>query len=218
MPKINEVYAVREVEIYCPTCDRLTSHEIIKIRGKKVKEGIARCKVCGTVHDFRFEDTKPKEVSIKTIISDVDRSWTENLKFERDRVFRVGEDFWVRDKNIRLKITAIDCKDGQRRRAAKAEDIDTLWAIRYDRIRVKFSVHRGSITSSHFVWMAPEEYVEIGDVYRFGNLYGVVTKIKTEDGVVDRGRVQAKDIVRVYCRAIKRRIGRALEEEGETYQ
>lgn len=208
---------VTKMEIYCPTCNKLTDHEIIRIRGKKVKEGIAKCKVCGTVHDFRLEDTKPKEVEVKTIISDVEKSWTENIKLERDRVLRVGEDFWVKEKNLRLKVTAIDCKDGQRRRAAKAEDIDTLWTIRYDRIRVKFSVHRGPITSSHFVWMVPEEYIEVGDVYKFGDLYGVVTKIKTEDGVIDRGRIQAKDAVRVYCRALKRRVGRALEETGETY-
>jgi len=205
------------MELYCPTCNKVTEHEIIKIRGKKVKEGIAQCKVCNTIHDFRMDESKPPYVEVKTIISDVDKSWTEKIKLERTRVLRVGEEFWVNGKKLRLKITAIDCKDGLRRRAAKAEDIDTLWTIRYDRIRVKFSVHRGPLTSSHIVWMVPEEYIEIGDVYKFGDLYGVVTKIKTEKGVINKGRVQAKDVVRVYCRALKKRLGRAIEEAGGTY-
>ncbi len=185
-------------ELYCPTCGKITPHEVLKERGR---EGVAKCKVCGTVHPYLEEEEK--RVKIKVIVSDVERSWTEEIEEDPKREFREGEVINV--NGIPAKIRKIEVSGGERKKRAKAEEVFRLWTIRYDRIRVKFSLHRGPITVPFYVYMAPDEEIEIGDIYQVGNARGVVFKIKLKKGVINRGSAKAEEVVRVYCRELGRR-------------
>jgi len=185
-------------EIYCPTCKKITPHEVLKERGR---EGVAKCTVCGTVHPYL--EKEERKVKIKVIISDGERSWTEEMEEDPEVEFKEGEVIEV--KGLPVKITKIEVEGGKRKKRALAKEAFRIWGIRYDRIRVKFSLHRGPITIPFYVYMAPDEEVQIGDIYQVGSLRGVVFKIKLKKGVINRGSAKAEEIVRVYCRELGRR-------------
>jgi uncharacterized Zn finger protein len=78
-----------------------------------------------------------------------------------------------------------------------------LWAKKFDMLKLKISVNKGSKTLTRTLWAVPEEEFFIGDVMRIKGLNLAIHAIKTKSGRIKRGSVQAKDIVRLYAKAIR---------------
>src|SRR3990170_4770677 len=104
----------------------------------------------------------------------------------------------------RLEVKAIEV--GERRvPASKAANVRTLWVTRVDRVRVKFSVNKGSRTVVVDIDALPDEEFEVGDIVDLGRERAVIHSIRVGSRTLRRGAAAAEDIVRMYGRIVRER-------------
>ncbi len=184
----------------CPNCGKNEVHEVVSM--KNVKNGVEyllRCTACGYTYKKFVRDEKVQD--LKVIWSWRDKSEVKKISTFEDDIITVGDEIKV--DGVNSVITAIDLKDGKRVKTARASDIKTIWAKRFDKVVVKISVNRGERTQSYEIIAHPDEEIYVGDIIEVGNIHAVVHKIKTEERFVTRGGALARDIVRVYAKEIR---------------
>lgn len=189
------------LNIECPFCGERTLHEVLKGRiGRKrtVMETTVRCHECGGTHSAAIREEKPITVSV--IVSELGESRREEIELDPDEVFGVDDELFVGGTHV--TITSIESNDRRVRRSA-AGDIGTIWAKRYDRIRMKVSVNKGYKTVPSEFFAMPDEEFYVGDIISAGREKAVIHKMKTQEGLVRNGGAEARDIVRIYARAMR---------------
>ncbi len=190
------------IYIECPVCGEETLHQVIKGKiseknGAISFEGVVKCSECGNVHKASIKEDK--KVRVRAIISDGDRSKKTFIElYPNDRV-GIDDEFMVDGQRVRIR--AIETGE-KRVESAPVHDIKTLWLQRYDRVKVKFSINKKDVTVSKSIFASPDEEFYIGDSLQIDRDYIVIHRIKTERGIVRKGGVQARDIVRVYGKKI----------------
>lgn len=185
-------------EFFCPVCGQETDHEILKEAG----DLLVRCTVCG---DIRHEEKPraPKEILIKTIISDESESKKGYTELFEDELVEVG-DFLVaesEDEATGVEVTGIEC-GSKRIPKAKAGGIDTLWTRVVEKVVVRVSCHSGRTTIPLFIESDGEIDFVVGEVYNAGGTRFRITHIKLRSGSVMR-----KEGWKAYARKIKRIYG-----------
>lgn len=187
--------------IECPECKERTLHEVLKGKagGKKsVLEATVRCRECGRTHPTVIREPEP--VKVPVIVSDRGESTKREIELNDNEVLEVDNELFLDDMHI--IITSLESGDA-RPDAAPVEDIDTIWAKRYDKIVVKVSINKGHKTVSTDLSAMPDEEFFVGGIIEDGNDKAVVHRVKTDRGVVREGAVKAKDIVRLYAKAMR---------------
>jgi uncharacterized Zn finger protein len=134
------------------------------------------------------------------IVSEEARSQKNKIELSSEEIIEIGNEFEL-DRGT-IKITAIEIESG-RVEESKVKDIRCLWAKKFDMLKLKISVNKGSKTLTRTLWAVPEEEFFIGDVMRIKGLNLTIHAIKTKSGRIKRGSVQAKDIIRLYAKAIR---------------
>ena len=115
-------------------------------------------------------------------------------------MFGVDDELFVGGTHV--VITSIE-SNGKRVRRSAVGDIGTIWAKRYDRIRMKVSVNKGYKTVPSEFFAMPDEEFYIGDIISAGREKAVIHQMKTQRGLVRNGGAEARDIVRIYARAMR---------------
>ncbi len=187
--------------IECPVCKERTLHEILKGKagGKKsVLEATVECRECGRTHSTVIRE--PETARVPVIVSDMGESTKREIELNENEVLGVDNELFLDDTHI--IITSLESGDS-RPEAAPVKDIDTIWAKRYDKIVVKASINKGHKTVSTEISAMPDEEFFIGGIIEDGNDKAVVHRVKTDRGVVRKGTVKAKDIVRLYAKAMR---------------
>ncbi len=188
----------------CPMCQCETLHEVLsgKVAGGKeetVLESTARCKECHQVHRVTLKAERPVEVPV--IISWLDKSRRSSVSLGPDEAIEVGDEIMCAEEPV--LITSIESK-GARVQRAKARDVQTVWAKRFDKVRVPFSVsHQGRSFSEHLLAVPDEEFY-VGDMLKVGKHEVVIHAIKIADKSLKTGGAKARDIVRVYANIVRR--------------
>jgi predicted Zn finger-like uncharacterized protein len=186
----------------CPMCKEETLHRVLKgkLGGKKnrVLDALVKCSKCSHIHSdvIRAE----RQVVIPLILSEQKISQKTEIEFSEDELIKIENEYQLNRNSI--KITGIEIEN-KRVNEAKAKDIRTLWAKKFDMIKLKISINKGAKTLKRTVWAVPEEEFFIGDVMRIKGLSLVIHAIKTHDKKVKKGSVAARDIVRLYAKAIR---------------
>ena len=202
MEKRNEIMAIpNSLYLDCPSCGEKRLHEVLKGRlskGRDVLETTVKCQECAHVHTTMVRE--PKSVKVKIIVSDMGETKSHDFEFGEDEAISVEDELWVGDMNV--TITAIEMGE-KRVSTAKASDVKTIWAKRFDRVRVKISVNKNSKTLAAEVYALPEEEFFVGDTMEVGKDNVVIHNIKTTDGTIRSGGVAAKDIVRIYAKSMR---------------
>ena len=191
------------VMVECPICKSETLHEVLsgKMSGKSraVMDSTVRCRECEHVHHIVIKIEKPVEVPV--VISWIEKSQKSKVVLGPDEVLTVEDEIMCGDEPV--KITSIESK-GARPMRAKAKDIDTIWAKRYTKVRVPFSIsHAGKSYSDH-VLAVPDEEFYVGDIITVGNREVVIHTIKTAGRVMRTGGTEAREIVRVYGNIVRK--------------
>jgi uncharacterized Zn finger protein len=93
--------------------------------------------------------------------------------------------------------------NGRRVMAATADEIDTLWVKRFDKVRVKVAINKVHKTLSVDMEALPDEEFIIGDLMQVGREQVVIHYIMTKEGMAKRGSVPAREIVRIYTKAVR---------------
>jgi uncharacterized Zn finger protein len=196
------VNAPGSIYIECPVCGEETLHRVIKGRvseknGAISFEGVVKCSVCGNVHNASIKEDK--KVKVRAIISEGEESKKTFIELYPNDMVMVDDEFMV--EGMRVKIRAIETEE-KRVESAPVHEIKTIWLKRYDKLKVKFSINKKDRTVSKSILASPDEEFYIGDSLKIDRDYVVIHRIKAEWGIVRKGGVQARDIVRVYGKKI----------------
>jgi len=193
------------VLVECPQCKCETLHEVLSGRmgGKSVSvlESTVKCKECEHVHHVTIKSAKPVEVPF--VISWLETSSRGKVLLGPDEVLSVGDEVMCGD--MPTLVTSIESK-GARVKSTKASRIDTVWAKRFDKLKVLFSVNNHGKTFSDFMMAVPDEEFFIGDILEFQKKQVVVRSIRIQERTIRKGSALARDIVRVYGAVVRKTI------------
>jgi uncharacterized Zn finger protein len=178
----------------CPICESV-SHEIIKSRGKNIKEILLRCNECGNI--FRETVNIPKMVECRIIISKFENSQKKNLKLYPDDVLQVGDVLMVDDEKV--KVTSLENNKGGRVQRSMVSLLETIWAYSLTgQIRIGISVDFGGRILSRKVEIEPDFQFSVGDVVKMGRTLFRIRSMKSIDSMVRKGSSRAEYIKRIY--------------------
>ncbi len=199
-PKISDVPSGATLD--CPKCGE-TMHRILKgrVSGRKGEtlECVVKCSECGEVRKATIKREKP--VTVKVIVSDDDMSKRTELELLPSEEIIVGDKMILGSQEI--EVSSIE-SDGRRVEVALAKEIDTLWTIRADRVKVKFSISKGRRTLSKEIFAQPDEEFYVGDMVELGRMKVVIHRIRcTDNRTIRDGSATASSIVRIYAKGIK---------------
>ena len=190
----------------CDTCGDVP-HRVLrgKVGGKAdlVFEGIVKCSKCGQVRSIVTREPRPVERPV--VVSWLDKSERAWMEFAAEEPVELGEELELGES--RIQVTAIEA-GGSRVPSAKAKDLDTIWAKRVDKVRVRFSVNKGGRTQAHDLIAAPDEEFAVGDIVDLGRSRAVIHHIRTTYRTLHEGSERADAIVRMYGRVIRERTSR----------
>ena len=185
----------------CPSCGEKTLHEVLKGRiskGGDVLETTVKCQECQHVHSAVVRE--PKSTKVAIILSDMGATKKTEFEFGEDELVVVGDELFIGDTNV--VITAIE-KGERRVPEAVAKEIKTIWAKKFDKVRVKISVNKTSKTLAAELTALPDEEFFVGDILNIGRDSVVIHYIKTRESMVRQGGVPARDIVRIYAKSAR---------------
>lgn len=185
----------------CPECGEVTLQEVLTgRRGKSSLDATLRCQECQRVHSAQLR--QPEELERPVIISDGKESFRSKTILESDDLLVVGDEFFVDD--VYVRITDLELGGGKRVNKAPAPEIQTIWAKRFDKLRLKVSINNVHRTYARHVEALPDEEFTVGDILRFGVDETVIHGIKTHNRMLRRGSAEARDIVRMYGKIMRR--------------
>jgi len=193
----------REVVVECPMCNEETAHEILggRVVGKRqlVLKSSVRCCECGHVHAVELTEEMPIEVPI--VVSWMEESAKSRITLNPSEEVKIDDELYFNDH--RILITSVEV-GGVRRSRGKAKDVTNIWAKQFDKIRIKISLDRHGKVYSKDILAVPEEEFIIGDVIDIEGTNAAITSIRIGTRTIHRGSAVARDIVRVYSKAIRR--------------
>lgn len=191
------------VLVECPQCKAETLHEVLsgKMGGKSVSvlDSTVKCRDCGHVHHVTVKTAKPVEVPV--VVSWLQESSRSKVVLGPDEVLSVGDE--VMCGEIPTLVTSIE-SNGARVKSSKASKIDTVWAKRFDKLKVPFSVNNHGRTFSDFVMAVPDEEFFIGDIMELDKKPVVIHSIRIKERTIRTGSALARDIVRVYGAVVRK--------------
>ncbi|MDH7508823.1 MAG: HVO_0476 family zinc finger protein [Methanomassiliicoccales archaeon] len=189
------------IYLECPSCGTNTLHEVLRGRvgGKKeTLEATVRCRKCGTVHTTLYTEMKPLRIPV--IVSDLGKSQREEIELGPDELITIGDELIVGDTQV--VVTSIESGE-KRMKECVAREIGTIWAKRFDRVKVKISINKGSKTIPAEMLVPPDEEFYVGDLLTIGKYNVVVHNIKTKDRMLRDGGSEAREIVRIYAKIVR---------------
>lgn len=188
----------------CPNCDDPELKDVLKGKLVITKESTLfraklKCRSCSNVYDVELE--QPADVEVPLVVSEGAESFKTKTYLQPETRVRVGD--VIHDDDVPLKITSIE-KEDKRLQEAFPKDITTIWAVKFDKVRVPVSINKGRKTISKTIEVPPDEVFIVGDRIELDRSWLAIHKIKTADRVlhVDQ-EAEAKDIVRIYAKKIK---------------
>lgn len=185
----------------CPSCGENAVHEVLRGKmGKKqdTLEATVKCQECG--HTYTTVVREPESIKVPIIVSDRSKSSKEEIELMEDEILSVGDEIFLGENQ--LLVTSIESK-GKRVENCEPANIDTIWAKKYDHVIVKISINKHTQTIPAELEALPDEEFYVGDLMTIGTEKVAIHSIKTESGMVRRGSAEARDIVRIYAKAVR---------------
>ena len=185
----------------CPSCGENAVHEVLRGKmGKKqdTLEATVKCQECG--HTYTTVVREPESLKIPINVSDRSESHREEIELMEDEILSVGDEIFLGESQ--LLVTAIESK-GKRVENCEPANIDTIWAKKFDHVIVKISINKHTQTIPAELEALPDEEFYVGDLMTIGTEKVAIHSIKTASGMVRRGSAEARDIVRIYAKAVR---------------
>ena len=185
----------------CPSCGENSVHEVLKGKmGKKqdTLEATVKCQECG--HTYTTVVRETESVKVPIIVSERKESHKDEIELMEDEILSVGDEIFLGENQ--LLVTAIDSK-GRRVQSCEPAEISTIWAKKFDKVILKISINKHTKTIPAELEALPDEEFFVGDLMTIGKERVAIHSIKTNSGIVRNGGVSARDIVRIYTKAVR---------------
>ncbi len=181
--------------IYCDTCKEETEHTLLR-----EDKNLYQCVECNTVVEFVPE----KELELKAIISKGSESEVGKLKVKKGELLEKGEEVVVEvGDGFRVgEITSLELENGKRSEVARAENVKTVWLRDVGEVFVKFSLHKGPVTTPYIINSPGETEFMIGEILNIEKGRYKITRMKLIDGRLLKKpgqKAKAKEIKRIYA-------------------
>ena len=149
----------------CPTCGEVTLHEVVhgKASGKSLEVDV-RCRACGTTTHQALKQTEALTVPI--VVSEGPLSRRTTIDVDEEELISVDDELLVESTPVHVR--SIEVGHEQRVSEAKGATIKTIWAVTFDKVKVKFSINAGPRTKMAEVEAAPDEEFTVGDIVEAG--------------------------------------------------
>lgn len=184
----------------CPNCGN-EEYEILKSKGKKVKQLTLQCKSCS--HVYRQTLQEAQEVEVRVVISEFENSWKSSVKLYSDEYLEVGTVLFIDDKEV--EVTSIENTDSIRVYECPVINIQTIWAKSLDTLaRLGISIDNHGEVLSHKIEIEREFIFTIGDVCEIDGVKFKIYGFKTLERSMKKGYAYAKVIKRVYGKLLPR--------------
>jgi uncharacterized Zn finger protein len=185
----------------CPSCGEHAVHEVLKGKMSKKQdsmEATVKCQECG--HTYATVVREPELIKVPIIVSEQGSSKKEEIELEAGELLGLNDELYLGETH--LLVTGIEC--GSRRvEKCDTKDISTIWAKKFDKVIVKISINKHTRTIPTQMEAMPDEEFYVGDMMTVGKEKVVIHNIKSKEGTVRRGGVPARDIVRIYTKAVR---------------
>ena len=185
----------------CPSCGEHSVHEVL--RGKLSKkqdsmEATVKCQECG--HTYSTVVREPEIIKVPIIVSELGNSKKEEIELESGELLSLGDELFLGETH--LLVTGLEC--GERRvEKCDTNDVSTIWAKKFDKVIVKISINKHTRTIATQMVAMPDEEFFVGDMMTVGKERVAIHNIRSKEGTVRRGGVPARDIVRIYAKAVR---------------
>jgi uncharacterized Zn finger protein len=201
---MNRMTKPTSILVECPICKDETLHQVLagKIAGKnaKVLDSTVKCRSCGHVHHVVLKSEKP--IAVPVVVSWLKESKRESIILGPDEVLSVDDEAMCGD--LPVLVTSIESRAGARVESCKARDISTIWAKRFDKVKIAFSINHHGKTYPEQMIASPDEEFFVGDMLTVGKRDVVIHAIKTEGRSMRKGGVVARDVVRIYANIVRK--------------
>ncbi len=187
----------------CPQCGEW-EQEVLRATKQHTT---ARCIECGNV--FRFAPRALRMRDVGLVVSHDDVSTHHRIDLVTTDTVEIGSEFEA--EGMRLLVTGIECMDGKRPEKALGQDIKSLFAKRFETVRIKYTINEGPTTRALQEEMDPDDSLFIGQKRTVQGVRVLIKTIKDDENNTRRkGEVLARNIRRVFCDPVaarKRRPG-----------
>jgi uncharacterized Zn finger protein len=185
----------------CPNCGEHAVHEVLKGKISKKQdsmEATVKCQECQ--HTYSTVVREPEMLKVPIIVSELGLSKKEEIELEAGEMLGLNDELYLGETH--LLVTGIEC-EGRRVEKCDIKEISTIWAKKFDKVIVKVSINKHTKTIPTQIDALPDEEFFVGDLMTVGKEQVVIHSIKAKEGSVRRGSVAARDIVRIYTKAVR---------------
>lgn len=182
------------LDLDCPECGDVEEH--IVVRAAKSGWTVA-CTVCHTVRTLPAPKQE-RQTTVPTILADGATSQSVHLDVPLDGAVAIDDEFqW---EGSRVRVTAVEKRDGTRPKKAPGRDIKVLYAVRFDTVTLNYTLNQGEVTRSVSEAVEPEVEIHVGSVREVQGVRLVVKTLKSDQNrTLHRGYLLARNIRRVFA-------------------
>jgi uncharacterized Zn finger protein len=138
---------------------------------------------------------------VPVVVSEGESSHRTTVEIETDDMILVGDELLV--DGIPVQVRGIEVGTDRRVESSPVKQIRTLWTVRFDKVMVKFSINMGHTTKAGSQVASPDEEFTVGELVQVKGVTAVIHRIKTWDRTLQRGSAEARDIRRIYGKAVR---------------
>jgi uncharacterized Zn finger protein len=182
------------VFLECATCGDVEEHTVLRAAASGWTVECVECRTKQTVP----APPKPRTIQVPLVLSEGATARTTQLEVPLDLPVAVDEEAEV--EGHRVRITAVERRDGSRPKGAPGRDIKTVYGVVYDTVRLRYTVNEGDITRSFQEEAPPEEEIHIGVVREVQGINLVVKTLKSDQNrTLHRGFLMARSVRRIFA-------------------
>ncbi|MDQ1446994.1 MAG: hypothetical protein QOI20_3458 [Acidimicrobiaceae bacterium] len=196
------------VFLECPTCGDVEDHAVVRAAASGWTVECLECHTKRTVP----APPKPRTIQVPVILSQGAAARTIQLEVPLDDP--IGVDAEAEAEGQRIRITALERRDGTRPKKAPGRELKMVYAVVYDTVRLRYTVNEGDLTRSFQEEAPPEEEIHVGIVREVQGLRLVVKTLKSDQNrTLHRGYLLARNVRRIFADVAPRgsKIGQAAK-------
>ena len=179
----------------CSDCEQVEEHDVLRSveRGQGV-DLLVRCHACGNVHTLELRP--PRSIAVRFTLSEGAHSLRTKIEVDEDEMFEVGDCFDHGEAS--WEVTRLEAKGGLSLTTGDPSEIDMVWAVRADKVRVKLTFTEGGRSWSDSIVCEPDELFTCGSFFSHEGERWKIRALHSGQGRKLTGKLPAGRVRRVF--------------------